>query len=269
MTQVSLITYYRVALTVGLALALLGSAGCTYEVIPEPFSCDTPPRVRLVSKSDASCGATNGRIQVRAEGGAGSYTFQLAGEAAQTDGTFDNLSAGEYTLLATDPNGCQGELTVSVNNSDGVNLSVLATEASCGATDGRITAEVSGGVAPFRFTLDGGQTQSSGVYDRLAPGEYEVRVEDASGCAITQTVAVTSGVALATIQPIIENNCAVSGCHDGSIAPNFTSEATIRDRASRIQARTSARSMPPPSSGRTLTAAQIEEISCWVTSGAN
>ena len=106
------------------------------------------------------------------------------------------------------------------------------------------------------------------MYSGLAPGEYEVAVEDASGCAITQTVQITSGVALATISPIVESNCAVSGCHDGSIAPDFTSAATIRDKAARIQARTSAKTMPPPSSGRTLTDTQIANIACWVESGA-
>lgn len=268
MTHLVRLTLRLATLTVGLPLFLLGTQRCTYEVVPEPVSCDTPPKVRLVSKSDASCGVTNGRLEVRAEGGAGSYTFRLAGEEAQVDGSFTNLPAGKYTVLATDANGCQGELTVSVNNRDGVNLSVGVTEASCGATDGRIEAAAIGGEAPFRFTLDGGDAQSSGIYTALAPGTYEVAVEDASGCTVTQTIQVASGVAFATISPIIETNCAVSGCHDGSIAPDFTQAATIRDRAARIRARTAAKSMPPPSSGRTLTDAQIESIGCWVESGA-
>ena len=113
------------------------------------------PKYDSYSKSDASCGATNGRIEVQAEGGAGSYTFQLAGEEAQVNGSFANLSAGTYTVLATDVNGCQGELTVSVNNLDGVNMTVSATEASCGSTDGRITAQVSGEWLPFGLPLMG------------------------------------------------------------------------------------------------------------------
>ncbi len=247
-----------------LLIIIVGAVRCTYEVVPEPANCDAAPQVRLVAKSDASCGVTNGRIEVRVEGGSEGYAFRINDKEAQADGTFTALAAGTYVVSATDANGCRGELTVSVNNRDGVNMNVTATEASCGATDGRLRAEVSGGEAPFRFRLNGGATQSTGVYNALAPGEYEVSVEDASGCTVTQRVEVRSGIAFATIQPIIETNCAVSGCHNGSVAPNFTSVATIQDRAARIKARTSAKTMPPPSSGRTLTEAQIEQLACWV-----
>lgn len=252
-----------------LLIVLFGAVRCTYEVVPEPANCDALPRLRLVSKSDASCGVTNGRIEVRAEGESDGYAFRIGDGEAQADGTFTVLAAGTYVVSATDANGCRGELTVSVNNRDGVNMNVTTTEASCGATDGRIRAEVSGGEAPFRFTLDGGAAQSTGTYSALAPGAYEVAVEDASGCTVTQRVEVRSGIAFATIQPIIETNCAVSGCHNGSVAPNFTSVATIQDRAARIKARTSAKSMPPPSSGRTLTDAQIEQLACWVDGSQN
>ena len=268
MTMIRLSHFRPFTVAPWLLIVLVGAVRCTYEVVPEPANCEAVPRVRLVAKSDASCGVINGRIEVRVEGESDGTVFRIDEGEAQADGNFTALAAGTYVVSATDANGCRGELTVAVNNRDGVNMNVTATEASCGATDGRILAEVSGGEAPFRFTLNGGTAQRSGAFSALEPGAYEVAVEDASGCTVTQRVEVRSGIAFATIQPIIETNCAVSGCHNGSVAPNFTRVATIQDRAARIRARTSAKTMPPPSSGRTLTDAQIKQLACWVDGGA-
>lgn len=70
------------------------------------------------------------------------------------------------------------------------------------------------------------------------------------------------------VQPIIENNCAVTGCHvAGAQSPNFSVAATIIDRADRVRARTIAETMPP-SSRPDLTQEQIGIIVSWVDQGA-
>lgn len=68
-----------------------------------------------------------------------------------------------------------------------------------------------------------------------------------------------------TIKPIIEENCAIAGCHNGSQNPDLRSFTEITSNKERIRIRTSQRSMPL---GRTLTQAQIDAIECWVEQGA-
>lgn len=71
------------------------------------------------------------------------------------------------------------------------------------------------------------------------------------------------------IQPIIAASCAVPGCHvSGAQPPDFTNKQNIIDKAIRVRTRTQNRTMPPPGSGITLTAEEINKINCWVTSGA-
>lgn len=71
------------------------------------------------------------------------------------------------------------------------------------------------------------------------------------------------------IQPIINTNCAIPGCHvSGSQFPDFSEKENIMDNAGEIRTRTRNRVMPPPSSGKSLTDEQIQLISCWVNSGA-
>jgi len=71
------------------------------------------------------------------------------------------------------------------------------------------------------------------------------------------------------VQPIIASNCAISGCHDGSnTLPDWSDFSNVQSNAALIKQRTSNRTMPPSNANVTLTAAEIEQIACWVDSGA-
>ena len=71
------------------------------------------------------------------------------------------------------------------------------------------------------------------------------------------------------VSTIINNNCAVPGCHvSGTGRVNFTVAQNIIQNASTIRNYTQNGIMPPPASGRTLTAQQKQDIACWVENGA-
>lgn len=91
--------------------------------------------------------------------------------------------------------------------------------------------------------------------------EEEMMEEDiCDGTSFTYTNAIKS---------IVDANCALSGCHNGSTSlPDFTSYAGIKANASGAASRTRAGSMPPASSGRELSDEQINTIKCWVEAGA-
>jgi hypothetical protein len=72
-----------------------------------------------------------------------------------------------------------------------------------------------------------------------------------------------------SISTIINTNCAVPGCHvSGTGRANFTVKENIIQNASQIRTFTQSGIMPPPNSGRTLTAQQKQDIFCWVENGA-
>ncbi len=69
------------------------------------------------------------------------------------------------------------------------------------------------------------------------------------------------------VNPIIQTNCAISGCHDGSSTNGpgpLTSYDRIRDAASRIRTAVVDRTMPK---GSTLSTDDIRKIVCWIDSG--
>jgi mono/diheme cytochrome c family protein len=118
--------------------------------------------------------------------------------------------------------------------------------------------------------MDGNTFGTSASFASLAAGNYTVTVKDANNCTSTASasIAVNQGSISydAAIKNIIATNCAVSGCHiAGTGRANFTNLSTIQATAAQIKTRTGNRSMPV---GRTLTDEQIQQIACWVDSGA-
>ncbi len=72
-----------------------------------------------------------------------------------------------------------------------------------------------------------------------------------------------------TIQPLINTNCAVSGCHvGGQQFPPLQTYDQIYEVRNRVKAQTSDGVMPPESSGNSLTPNEIDLIACWVDAGA-
>ncbi len=242
---------------------------CTSEQEPIPDDCiANGVTLSLDTKTDANCGQADGSITVNASGAGGSFTYTVNGQAAATNGTFQNLAAGSYVIVATEAGGCTAELTVEILNADGVNATIETTESSCESATGTITVTATGGATPYEYKLDDGSFGSSASFSAVGAGDYEVTVKDASGCEVALQVNVKSDVTFAEINTIIQTNCAVSGCHAGNQQPDFRVTSNITGRAERIEVRTGARTMPPQSSGRSLTDAEIAKIACWVADGA-
>lgn len=240
---------------------------CISEQIGPEVDCVTSPvEVSIDQLEDANCGVSDGSFLLIATGGIEPYTFSSDFES-NSDGRFSALASGNYSIAVTDSAGCTTEVDVTVKNKGGVNLDeVISTDSGCGTSQGSIAVTASGGVEPYSFSIDGGSPQSSNTFSGLSHGSYDVAVEDATGCETTQSVNVLSGISYEnSIKSIIENNCAISGCHNGSVSPDLRSFSSIQSSAGRIKARTANRSMPR---GRTLSDTQIDQIACWVDDGA-
>ena len=120
-----------------------------------------------------------------------------------------NVTAGTYTLVAMDQNGCTdtlGPLTVPGDialNLDSANMQVLP--ALCGQNNGAINGIApSGGTAPYSFLWS---NQSVNLNPSgLSPGSYTLYVTDANGCMDSITgivVGAFGGPSIDTSQMVI------------------------------------------------------------------
>ena len=69
----------------------------------------------------------------------------------------------------------------------------------------------------------------------------------------------------ATILPLFNTSCNLSGCHDGPNAAQLNTYQVVHDNATQIRASISSGRMPK---GGTLTTAQKNSIYCWIDNGA-
>ena len=215
------------------------------EPIIDPSDCQNEITITLSNEVAANCGQSDGAFTVSASGGEGDYTYQIVGGNAQASTTFQNLAAGVYTVVATDALGCTAEANIQVRNEDGVNATFVSTDSDCNTPQGTIQVTATDGQTPYQYKLDDGAFQAADNFTDLAPGAYVVTVRDAGGCEVELQASVSSTVTFNQIRTLVQTNCAVSGCHDGTISPNFTVDSNIIDRSGRIRARTSARTMTP------------------------
>lgn len=70
-------------------------------------------------------------------------------------------------------------------------LSTFRKNTSCQTcSNAKIVVAAVGGVGPYKFGLDNGPLQTSGVFNNLGPGTYSVKVKGGNGCTIVRKVTV-------------------------------------------------------------------------------
>ena len=118
-------------------------------------------------------------------GGVAPYTYSVNGSPFTATTVYNNLAAGTHTIAVTDANGCIFNApNATINNTTGPTaIAVTTTPATCGLNNGSITlGAVTGGVAPYTYSVNGSPFTATTVYNNLPAGAYTVAVTDANGC---------------------------------------------------------------------------------------
>lgn len=96
-----------------------------------------------------------------------------------------NLSTGSYTLTITNEKGCTAENSFFLNEPTLITAQFRAIDVTCTSPpNGGIIAvdSVEGGTPGYLFSIDGSPFSNYGVFTGLYEGNYQVVVQDASGC---------------------------------------------------------------------------------------
>ena len=188
--------------------------GCTISgttVVTEP----TLINVNLSAINQNLCfGNTNGAISIIANGGSGGYTYNWS-PSGGTSSSATGLSAGIYTVLVSDINGCTGTLSDTIVEPTLLS-SILTTssDVSCyGGADGSATILATGGTAPHTYSWSpsgGNLATGSG----LVAGNYIVIITDNNGCTATNGITINQPTALTASVVTSDANC--PGGSDGT-----------------------------------------------------
>ncbi len=164
----------------------------------------------IVNSSDITCGGTNdGTATAFASNGVAPYTYAWSNGMS---GTFiGNLSAGDYTVTATDATGCASINTVTVGaGGTGLNLNFTSTDESCGGgNDGTAGVTAAGGSGNYTYSWSNGMSAAN--ISGLGAGSYSVTVNDGTGCSSTGSVVINAGANISTNATTTDASCGSLG----------------------------------------------------------
>ncbi|WP_461096130.1 T9SS type A sorting domain-containing protein [Spirosoma luteolum] len=193
--------------------------GCT---IRQTATVQQPAILTLTGVSaPVNCfGAASGSVTVKATGGTEPIRYQLtSSKVVQRTPVFTGLAVGDYTVVATDTNGCTALVPVSVGKADPISVraSTLAARC-CVCPTGVVSLTSTGGSGSARqFQRLGGGSQVSSQFGGLVPGQYRFRVTDEVGCADTVAALIADATAMTlTAGRIKDATC--PGLTDGEAA---------------------------------------------------
>jgi hypothetical protein len=254
-----------------LSCCLIFAAGCSSD--DDPIDCEkNGPSIDLNHVISAtSCSASDGGIEVAVSGGKEPYSYLVNGELFEGGGSITNLSAGVYSVTVRDANFCSASIdNITIQAADFSFSTILEPNTSCLGGNGAVTIEVTSTNPPYSYREADGDFSIENYFTGLTTGNHTFSVKDNNDCIVTLTVTIPQGKTGTSwsddILPIMEKNCAISGCHNGvSRANNFREYASAKTHAKAIKTKTQDRSMPFDGS---LTQNQIDLIACWVDDGA-
>jgi hypothetical protein len=155
-----------------------------------------------------------------------------------------------------------------------ITVTASATETDPSASNGSITITAPSG-SGYSYKINNGNYQSATSFSNLAKGNYTITAKNSEGCTGTASVTVnektcngTAGPKFSEVKTIVQNKCAISGCH---VAPsptgnlNLQVECNIVFNKDKIYNRAVITGDMPQTGP--LTSAEKQKITDWINAG--
>ncbi len=174
---------------------------------PDPVAVTINPQPTSCSDSD------DGSMNITVTGG-GADAFNIC--ISDSEGYFDcqevdvvdgeaayssdsELSAGVYSIIITDNNGCTIVENVEIVSPQPLEVSTEVTDPLCFDSTGSVTFDISGGTPDYTIDWQGLDPED------LPAGSYNIDVSDANGCSVTVPFTIAAPPSAITISADITN----------------------------------------------------------------
>lgn len=101
-----------------------------------------------------------------------------------------NISTTTVNGTSPDDNTCNDTKSISINVTGGSSISANSNInflPTCTANNGQVTLTVTGGSAPYSYSINNGTPQASPIFSNLAPGSYTYSITENGGCSVFGT----------------------------------------------------------------------------------
>ena len=209
-------------------VAVTDANGCTATdsgLVAEPAALTVSTTV-----TDITCnGDADGAVDLTVTGGTGAGTYGfLWNPGGATTEDLSGQGPGAYSVMVTDNNGCTAITAVTISEPAALVAVVdnYTDETVTGANDGTINASATGGTGAYTalWIGPGGFISTSMALTGLAPGTYQLTLNDANGCSATLTQIIAPGqvTACSVTSSFISSTTTI--CEGETV--NFTNNST-------------------------------------------
>jgi len=161
--------------------------------------------ITIASQTSPLCNGGGGTATANAATGGTSPFIYNWTPSGGTNLTASNLSAGSYTITATDNNGCSGTASVSIAQPAAMGISIASVSIiSCEGIASITSHAAVGGTAPYTYSWApvAGTTLT---ISNLSAGSYTITVKDHNGCSATAVETITMPAQLDVTASTVSN----------------------------------------------------------------
>ena len=183
-------------------------------------------------------GEATARITFSATGGVGDYQYSLhqgsvtatamtisATQINATDWAFSGLAIGKYYVKVKSGVDCEDNSSlIDIREADAISVTSTVSNVTCkDEKNGKITVTATGGTGTIVYAISPrfDRVVESGVFEKLAPGEYVVRIQDANGCHRDEIFKITEPD-LIRVRIDRQTDEVCYGANDGTISVTIT-----------------------------------------------
>lgn len=173
------------------SVIVTGANGCTTSASATVQSNGAVPTASLSVAAIAYCPTASATLVA-----IGGVSYTLSTGQTNTTGIFIVLPGGQYSVVVSSANGCtaSASIVIPVVSLAVIRLSVSGT-ITCANPSVTLTAS---GISGSSYTLNTGQTNTSGVFTITQPGVYSVTGTVGFGCTSAASITVLSNTAAPT-----------------------------------------------------------------------
>ncbi|MCU0435662.1 MAG: hypothetical protein MUC87_19535 [Bacteroidia bacterium] len=174
--------------------------GTSYSVQPQ-----------VLTQSPSCFNNCNGNITVASVSPVGNYTYALNNNQAQSQNTFNQLCAGNYTVTIQDSAGCSTVQNLVLTNPPVFDIQTTATPNLCSNSCNGVISVTPSQPGSIQYQLNSLPAQSAPSFNGLCAGQYVINAVNLSGCVATDSVTINVlpdfQVSTISTPPVCFNDC--------------------------------------------------------------
>lgn len=183
-------------------------------IIEEPKALD----ISAITVNVTTVNGRDGSIDITVTGGTQPYSYKW--NDGSTDEDRNDLSAGKYSVIVTDTNGCSANAEYTlIQPTCNISISSNVTNICCyGGNTGTIDVTVTGNNGSVSYVWNDGDTHED--RSNLTAGTYSVTATDETLCSVTASYVVKQAKKI-KVTPTIQNTSSKKKC-DGAATLSAT-----------------------------------------------